>query len=180
MESPSELPIADRADEIIQAIVDGSLIGGIAAASIGSSASGLVRGPLPGRRRVAVVDPAAPSIVLPRGSRQTDAAKRVAKWLVGDQVEGDDGAVIETPWRQRLLKTSLRTSDEFDSGLNLAVTRPTLRIVRGGDYARVLDEGVRSALRGERSPAEALATVADRWREITEQVGPAVQLRYWR
>ena len=47
----------------------------------------------------------------------------------------------------------------------------SLRIPGRKRYLAALDEAVRSAVRGQASPADALATAAEKWRSISEELG---------
>jgi len=46
-----------------------------------------------------------------------------------------------------------------------------VRIPGRGEYAAALDEAVHQAVRGEKTPEEALREAAARWDEITERLG---------
>jgi len=48
------------------------------------------------------------------------------------------------------------------------------------EYLAALDRAVRAAVRGEKTPAEALAEAADQWRKITEQHGVEAQRAAYR
>jgi len=50
-----------------------------------------------------------------------------------------------------------------------------LRIPGRSEYLAALDEAVAAAVRGEKSPADALQDAADRWRQITERLGTEPQ-----
>jgi len=50
-----------------------------------------------------------------------------------------------------------------------------LRIPGRSEYLAALDEAVAAAVRGEKSPADALREAADRWRQITQRLGTESQ-----
>jgi multiple sugar transport system substrate-binding protein len=52
---------------------------------------------------------------------------------------------------------------------------PGMRLPGRLEYLAALDEAVYSALRGDKSAAEALGTAAQQWREITKRIGVAAQ-----
>jgi hypothetical protein len=55
-----------------------------------------------------------------------------------------------------------------------------LRIPGRADYLKALDDAVQQAVRGQKSPREALALVAARWREITKSLGIEAQRAAYR
>ncbi len=57
----------------------------------------------------------------------------------------------------------------------LAVWLDSLRIPGRSQYLAALDEAVHQSLAGEKTPADALRAAAERWREITEQIGVDAQ-----
>ena len=55
-----------------------------------------------------------------------------------------------------------------------------LRIPGRADYLAALDEAVHKAVKGEATPRESLQQAADRWREVTQQLGVETQREaYW-
>ena len=53
----------------------------------------------------------------------------------------------------------------------------SLRLPGRDDYLAALDSAVEQAIAGDVKPADALATAATKWREITERIGIEIQRR---
>lgn len=121
--------------------------------------------------------------------RQTAASKRFLQWLAGGPGSESVQREIERmtmPSRQQSSAPggTSGTPDDYQlwlrDHLQTAVTLPTLQLLSSGDYYASLDDQLVRCLEGELTPAIALATAADRWRQITEDVGPERQQRAWR
>ena len=174
-------------DAVLDHIVDGTLVAGVAEMAPPDPPAGLVVEPLPSAvdGGGVLVDPAAPSIVLPTGCRQTARAKGLARWWVGirdDEDAGGDGFGSGRKWRQPLIRSTGGSAgpSPLTESLRTPVVRPTLRIVRGDEYYNALDEEIRVSLHEGRSAEDSLSAVADRWRSLTQRTGASVQLRHWR
>jgi len=146
---------------------------------------------LPGVRsgRRVLFDPFTPVGSLAADCRQTAAAKQFLRWLAG----GTGSEVVRSQVSgMTVTRASAGTGaaggepagDGYEvwlkNSLEQAVTRPTLQLLRAGDYYAALDRQVERCLEGKKKPAAALAEVAHRWRKLTAAVGRESQQRAWR
>ena len=116
----------------------------------------------------------------------SDAAFQLLFWLSGTQLSPRVCAVSpattlfrrtqgDAPQEWVEKPVSASAADAYAKATQQTLRRGQLllapRLPGRGEYLDALDEAVRSAARGVRSPAEALAGAAARWREITNKRG---------
>ncbi len=128
-------------------------------------------------------------------SEHGEGAFRLLFWLSGEkhgpQVSGPSPATTlfrrahvdsPQPWVEGPLSESAAT--EYAKVTKQALMRPVwlfaLRIPGREKYLAALDEAVRKAVLGELTPGEALAEAADRWRAVTDSLGPQQQQAAYR
>lgn len=180
------------AAEVWKRLHSGQLRGGIGfpAGDAGAETS-LQFARLPGVRsgRRVLFDPFTPVGSLAADCRQTSAAKQFLWWLAGgtgsEVVRSQvSGMTVTRASAGRGAAGGEPAGDEYEfwlkNSLEQAVTRPTLQLLRAGDYYAALDRQVERCLDGEQKPAAALAEVARRWRMLTTAVGRQAQQRAWR
>ncbi len=139
-----------------------------------------------GVRQVPLVGGGGSLIGVTQASRNAATAFQLAAWLSSAEISGQLGPKVgaSLPCRYSQMRALGGWLDGFDgrtstSGLSRDVERalsgeaclvvPPLPGIDG--YLAALDEAVKGALRGERSPDEALQEVARRWDELTDQLG---------
>jgi multiple sugar transport system substrate-binding protein len=128
--------------------------------------------------------------VVARRSAHPAAAAELLAWLSGEQLS--DRVSAATPattlfrqshrdapqvWVEK--PVSLSAATQYATVAEATFSRRqwvcALRIPGRAEYLAALDEAVRQAVRGERSPAKALEEAAATWQQITERLGPEQQ-----
>ncbi len=140
-----------------------------------------------GANRV-LLDPFSPVISISSACRQTAASKEFARWLSGG--DGSDSIRRQIPGMTQTRKhpADVRPSDQDAGGygqwlqrrLEVPITFPSMQLPSGGEYYDDLDQQVGRCIDGEVSPADALAEVAARWKELNRMLGIEKQERAWR
>lgn len=128
-------------------------------------------------------------LAITSASTQPETAAAVATYITGPEVSGrmvTRADTIHDPYRYShfehpvpsALFPDKATTDRFLATLYASLAHPMadLTIPGGWDYTTALDRAVNRAVRGEQSPAAALAQAAAEWERITEQHGRAAQL----
>ncbi len=119
-------------------------------------------------------------------SENVDAARRLLAWLssgkVGERFAGVSPSSApyrtsqvgtETQWTNMELPAGVKT--KFEEVVEASLTRQHVllcpRIPGWREYLTALDQAVDAAVNGESSPQDALQHAAERWGEITEELG---------
>lgn len=128
--------------------------------------------------------------VVTADSAHRDAAWQLLLWLSGEQLSGQVCASspattlfrnshVASPQQWVEKPVSSAAAGQYASLTKAALQRRQWlcapRIPGRADYLAALDEAVQAAVRGTRSPGEALRGAAARWREITRRAGRAKQ-----
>ncbi len=177
--------------EIWSEIQRGNLRGGIgfpAGPDRSAGAASFANPPSSGDGRRVLLDAFAPVGSLAAACRQTAASKRFLKWLAGgpgsEPVRRQIERMTLPPTPEPAGQSAPESLDSYQGWLadylQTAVTRPTLQLLHPGDYYASLNEQVTRCLDGEATPEQALAGAAERWRQITEEVGVERQQQTWR
>jgi multiple sugar transport system substrate-binding protein len=118
--------------------------------------------------------------------QQQEAASRLLLWLASQQwsprVSAASSATtlfrrshLGTPgdWVERPVGAAAAAEYAAATELALHSQQSVVALYLPGraEYLQALDEAVQAAVRGQRSPADALAKAADKWREITKRLG---------
>jgi multiple sugar transport system substrate-binding protein len=141
-------------------------------------------------RRVPLLSMTGPVGAIPKAGRHPDAALQLLAWLSASQSDGPLSAAspsatlfrrshVASPqsWVEKCMPAAV-------AGEYAAITERTFslplwlrapQIPGRTDYLQALDDAVAQALRGQRSPAEALREAAARWRTITARIGRPAQ-----
>lgn len=128
--------------------------------------------------------------VVAKSSSHPDAAVQLLTWLSANQSDGPLSAcsaaatlfrrshvAAPQPWVEKCMPSDVAAQSaavaEQSYARALWVRAPM--IPGRAEYLQALDEAVHQAVRGQRSPAEALRNTAARWRTITERIGRSAQ-----
>jgi ABC-type glycerol-3-phosphate transport system substrate-binding protein len=179
-------------DEIWSGIISGSLLGGISwwHEDNANVEVNVVDLPTPSSQGKILFDPFAVMASLSSDCRQSAAAKQFIAWIAGNESsESMRRNVFGTATNRA---TSVRESQSalgakqvtnydrwLSNRLTNPITRPTLQLQDSTDYYAALDQGVGRALDHQTSAQDALSQTADKWRQITRNVGAVKQLRTW-
>jgi hypothetical protein len=144
---------------------------------------------LPGQDESAsiLLDTMSPVIALSANCRQSTASKTFIRWICG----GDSSATTRNqlpgvfPVSKSVggkIGASERTPYEalLEARLSQPVPAANFTILRGHQYYKVLDQGVRDCLSGKQTATEALGQVNDQWNALTTEIGAEKQARSWR
>jgi len=128
-------------------------------------------------------------------TKQADAALRLLAWLSGREwgAAVSSASAATTLYRRSQLRaprpwldtqTDQQASTQYAEMVRDALSRQTylfaLRIPGEEKYLAALDAAVHAAVRGEKSPADALSAAAEEWAKITDELGLDTQRSAYR
>jgi ABC-type glycerol-3-phosphate transport system substrate-binding protein len=141
-----------------------------------------------------------PVAILSSHCRQSDAAKRFLKWIIG----GEGTSMIKsavtgltevrasgsaTSFEADEVATGSESSGDARTGVYSAVLsqnlstlriRTPLQLLQYRRYAKALDDAVLACLDGKQTAGEALAAAAEKWKALTTELGLKPQTQAWR
>ncbi|WP_404306430.1 ABC transporter substrate-binding protein [Neorhodopirellula lusitana] len=118
--------------------------------------------------------------------RQTAAADRFLQWLAGGQgsepIYRNIGSIVNT--QTQAGDDESGTVDGYQAWLRKELSDPnvvpTLQLLGAAEYYRVLDEGVRACVHGDRPAKQVCAEISEAWRKLNLKHDLPTQMRSWR